>query len=382
MKKETILKKRARGKIEIKGKLPVETKNDLSVAYTPGVAEVSKAIAKAPNKAFKYTMKGNTIAIVTDGSAVLDLGNIGAEAALPVMEGKSLLLKRFAGVDAFPICIRTQDPKEIIKLVRNIAPGFGGINLEDISAPRCFEIEQALQDLGIPVFHDDQHGTAIVVLAGIINAAKVVKKPFSSLKIVVNGTGAAGTAITKLFAHIGGKRRVCQTVRDLIVCDSRGIISRGRTHLSPHKKKLARVTNKYNLLGTLADALKGADVFIGVSKGSMVTEKMVRSMNKDPIIFALANPTPEIPPDKAKKAGAKVIATGRSDYPNQVNNALAFPGIFRGALDARLKRITPDMHIEAAEAIASCVKKVTPRNIIPSIFDPKVARKVAKAMSK
>lgn len=382
MQKRRVLEahRRAKGKIAITAKIPLKTKRDLSIAYTPGVAEVSKVIAKNKKKVYEYTMKGNAVAIVTDGSAVLGLGNLGPEAALPVMEGKSLLFKKFANIDAFPICLKTQDCDEIVNIVKNISPGFGGINLEDISAPRCFEIEERLQNLSIPVFHDDQHGTAIAVVAGLINASKVVKKRFKDLHIVINGAGAAGTAIAKLIAGIGKHHRWCESIRDIMVCDRHGIIYKGRRGLNKYKKQLANMTNKKNKKGSLKDALEGADVFIGVSAGNLLKPEWIKKMNKDPIIFALANPTPEIMPHKAKKAGAKVIATGRSDFPNQINNALVFPGIFRGALDARIHHVTHKMKIRAAEALASCVKKPHKNDIIPSALDKRVVKKIANAI--
>jgi len=374
--------KKAKGKIEIKAKVPLKTHKDLSIAYTPGVAEVSRAIAKNKRKVYDYTIKGNAVAIVTDGSAVLGLGNIGPEAALPVMEGKALLFKKFANIDAFPLCIDTQKTKEIINFVKHIAPGFGGVNLEDISAPRCFEIEKALQGIHIPVFHDDQHGTAIVVLAGLINATKVLKKKFKDLKIVVNGAGAAGTAITKLLATIRSGHKHCKKVKDIIVCDRKGIIYRGRKGLPPHKKALAKITNKKNKKGKLKDALENADVFIGVSAANVLKPAWIKNMNTDPLIFALANPNPEIQPRKAMKAGAAIIATGRSDFPNQINNALAFPGVFRGALDARIHHVNHKMKIAAAEALADCVTRPTHKEIIPSTLDKRVVQKVANAIKR
>ncbi len=372
------LHKKKKGKIELKSKVKLETSDDLSISYTPGVAEVSRKIAEDKSAVFDYTIKKNTIGVVTDGSAVLGLGNIGPEAALPVMEGKSVLLKEFGGVDAFPICLTTQDSEEIIETVRRIAPTFGGINLEDISAPRCFEIEDALQDLGIPVFHDDQHGTAIVVLAALINATKVLGKKFEELKVVVNGAGAAGIAITKMLLCFSIDKNICRSVKQIILCDSKGIIYEGRQGLNPSKQEIAAITNPNKREGTLKDAMVGADVFIGVSKGSLLTKDMVRKMNKDPMIFAMANPIPEIMPDEAKDAGAAIIGTGRSDFPNQINNVLAFPGIFRGALDAKATKITNEMKIAAASAIADCIVSPTAENIIPSPLDKSVAIKVAE----
>lgn len=365
------------GKIEVVSKVAVKTREDLSLAYTPGVAEPCRKIYENEENVYKYTSKGNLVAVVTDGTAVLGLGDIGPKAGLPVMEGKSILFKEFAGVDAFPICLDTKDVDEIVRTVKLIAPGFGGINLEDIGAPRCFEVEERLKkELDIPVFHDDQHGTAIVVLAGIINALKVVGKKIEDIKVVVNGAGAAGTAIAKLLLSSG--------VKNLIACDKVGILYRGIENVDDAKKELAKVTNPDNIQGTLADALVGADVFIGVSAPGIVTQDMVRSMNKDSILFAMANPTPEIMPNEAKMAGARVIGTGRSDFPNQVNNVLAFPGIFRGALDVRAKEINEEMQIAAAYAIASMVKEenLSEENVIPYALDRTVAANVAKAIKK
>jgi malate dehydrogenase (oxaloacetate-decarboxylating) len=360
-----------KGKIKVEVSTPIRNKEDLSVAYTPGVAEVSKIIKDNPEKVFKYTIKPHTVAIVSDGSAVLGLGNIGALGAIPVMEGKAALFKTFAGIDAFPICLNTQDPKEIINIVKNISPVFGGINLEDIAAPHCFEVEENLQDLGIPVMHDDQHGTAVVVLAGLINAAKVVGKKLSDLSVVVNGAGAAGNAIARLLS---------EKVKNVIVVDSKGIVSKERADLDPYKIKLLEITNKENLSGGLKDALKGVDVFIGVSKANLLTSKDIKLMNKNSIVFAMANPIPEIMPDEAKKGGAKVVATGRSDMPNQINNSLAFPGIFKGALEIRAKKITKEMKIAAAEALAGMVANPTAEKIIPGPFDEGVAEIVSAAV--
>ncbi|APH16438.1 glutamate/Leucine/Phenylalanine/Valine dehydrogenase family protein [Clostridium sporogenes] len=364
-----------RGKIEIKSKMGVKTRDDLSLAYTPGVAEPCRKIHENEENVYKYTSKGNMVAVVTDGTAVLGLGDIGPKAGLPVMEGKALLFKEFANVDAFPICLDTKDVDEIVKTVKFIAPGFGGINLEDIGAPRCFEIEEKLKkELDIPVFHDDQHGTAIVVLAGVINALKVVNKKIEDVKVVVNGAGAAGTAIAKLLLSLG--------VKNLIVCDKVGILYEGIENVDDAKKALSKVTNPENIKGTLADALIGADVFIGVSAPGIVSKDMVKTMNKDSILFAMANPTPEIMPDLAKEAGAKVIGTGRSDFPNQVNNVLAFPGIFKGALDVRAKEINEEMKIAAAYAIASMIKDedLNEDNVIPYALDRSVADNIAKAI--
>jgi len=366
--------KRLRGKIEVATKSKLTAAN-LKLAYTPGVAAPCLEIAKDKSKVFDYTWKGNTILIVTDGSAVLGLGNIGAEASLPVMEGKSLLFKEFAGVDCIPICLNTQDPKKIIEIVEALAPAYGGVNLEDISAPRCFEIEEELKRrLDIPVFHDDQHGTAIVVLAGLINAAKVVKKPLASLRIVINGAGSAGVAIAKLLRKYG--------VGEIIVCDTVGsIYAERKENMNSTKDELAKFTNASGMKGNLAEALRNADVFIGVSVKDALKPEMVKAMNQNAIVFALANPNPEILPDAAKKAGAAVIATGRSDFPNQINNVLAFPGVFRAALDRRAK-ITEKMKLAAALAIAGCVKKPTANCIIPSALDKSVAKKVAAAVKK
>lgn len=367
-----------KGKMEIKSKVALATKEDLSLAYTPGVAAVSAAIAKDKSKVYEYTSKGNTIAILTDGSRVLGLGNIGPEAALPVMEGKAILFKEFGGVDAFPICLATQDIEEIIKIAHAIAPVFGGINLEDIDSPKCFEIEERLKkELDIPVMHDDQHGTAIAIFAGLLNALKLTKRKIESAKIVIQGAGAAGNATTKLLVLAGAK--------NVIVCDSRGAIYAGRfENMDNYKIQLAAITNKGRFSGSLADAVKGADFFVGVSAPNTVTLEMVKSMAKDPIIFALANPVPEITAEIAKEAGAKVIATGRSDCPNQINNVLCFPGIFRGALDSRAKEITEEMKLAAARAIAGLVSDSELREeyIIPSVLDRRVAAAVADAVKK
>ena len=363
------------GKLETVSKTPVKTREDLAIAYTPGVAEPCKVIAQDKEAAYKYTMKANTVAVVSDGSAVLGLGNIGPYAAMPVMEGKAVLFKEFGNVNAVPICLDTQDTEEIIKAVTYLAPGFGGINLEDISAPRCFEIEERLkQILDIPVFHDDQHGTAIVVLAGVINALKVVGKKKEDCRVVVNGAGSAGVAITKLLLTYG--------FLNIIMCDKVGIVSKATEGLNWMQKKMTEVTNLNNETGTLADALKGADIFIGVSAPNIVTPEMVASMNHDSILFAMANPVPEIMPDVAKAAGARVVGTGRSDFPNQVNNVVAFPGIFKGALEGRATQITEEMKLAAAEAIAGLVPadKLSDDNIMPEAFDPQVAEVVANAV--
>lgn len=374
------LHKEHKGKLATKSKVSVKTKEDLSLVYTPGVAEVCRAIAANPKAIYDYTMKSNSIAVVTDGSAVLGLGNIGAEASLPVMEGKCVLFKELANIDAFPICIKTQDDDEIIKIVKNIAPAFGGINLEDIAAPRCFKIEDALLGIGIPVIHDDQHGTAVVVLAALINAAKVVGKKIENLKIVINGAGAAGTAVTKILLCVGIDRKICTSAKEIVLCDSKGIIYDGRGDLNDFKQQMAKITNSAKRKGTLKDALKGADVFIGVSKGNLLTAEDLKAMNKDAIVFAMANPTPEIMPDEAKKVAA-IVGTGRSDFPNQINNSLGFPGIFRGALDSKATKINNEMKIAAANALASCVEP-TKDNILPYTLDKNVVKKVAEAVAK
>ena len=363
------------GKIETTAKARVASREDLAIAYTPGVAEPCKVIAQDKEAAYKYTMKSNTVAVISDGSAVLGLGNIGALAAMPVMEGKAVLFKEFGGVNAVPICLDTQDTEEIIKTVVHIAPAFGGINLEDISAPRCFEIEERLKKLlDIPVFHDDQHGTAIVVLAGIMNAMKVTGKDKESSEVVVNGAGSAGVAITKLLLTYGFK--------DVTMCDINGILSKDSPNLNWMQEKMVEVTNLENKSGTLADALKGADIFVGVSAPNIVTKEMVASMNKDAILFAMANPVPEIMPDLAKEAGARVVGTGRSDFPNQVNNVVAFPGIFKGALEGRASQITEEMKLAAAHAIAGLVAEedLNENNILPEAFDPRVAKVVSEAI--
>lgn len=373
--KALLMHEKWNGKLETVSKTPVKTREDLAIAYTPGVAEPCKVIAKDKEAAYKYTMKANTVAVVSDGSAVLGLGNIGPYAAMPVMEGKAVLFKEFGNVNAVPICLDTQDTEEIIKAVTYLAPGFGGINLEDISAPRCFEIEERLKELlDIPVFHDDQHGTAIVVLAGVINALKVVGKKKEDCRVVVNGAGSAGVAITKLLLTYG--------FPNIIMCDKVGIVSKDTEGLNWMQKKMTEVTNLNNETGSLADALKGADIFIGVSAPNIVTPEMVASMNRDSILFAMANPVPEIMPDVAKAAGARVVGTGRSDFPNQVNNVVAFPGIFKGALEGRATQITEEMKLAAAEAIAGLVPvdKLSDDNIMPEAFDPQVAEVVADAV--
>lgn len=367
------LHKKHRGKIEVISKVPLTSRGELSLAYTPGVAEVSREIGRDAELAYEYTIKSNTVAIVSDGSAILGLGNLGAHAAIPVMEGKAAIFKEFAGIDAFPICVNTQDVEEIISLVKNIAPVFGGINLEDISAPRCFEIEERLRaELPIPVMHDDQHGTATVVLAGLINSLKLRGSKKEDVRVVMSGAGAAGTAITKLLLEYGFK--------NFIICDTKGAIYNGRGDLNSEKEALARITNRDKKIGTLEEVLLGADIFIGVSKGGLLTAPMVHTMAERPIIFALANPIPEIMPDVAKEAGAFVVATGRSDFPNQINNSLAFPGIFRGALDHRIKQFTSRMFIRAAEALAEYVKDPLPDQVLPSMFDKDIVEVVKNAI--
>lgn len=373
--KAIFLHKEWNGKLETVAKSPVTTREDLAIAYTPGVAEPCKLIAKDPADAYVYTMKSNTIAVISDGSAVLGLGNIGPYAAMPVMEGKCVLFKEFGGINAVPICLDTQDTEEIIKTITYLAPGFGGINLEDISAPRCFEIEERLKEaLPIPVFHDDQHGTAIVVLAGIINALKVVGKQKENCQVVINGAGSAGIAIAKLLLTYG--------FPNITMCDRLGIISEEYPGLNWMQQKMTSLTNLAHKTGTLADALEGADIFVGVSAPGIVTAQMVSSMNKDAILFAMANPVPEIMPDAAKAAGAKIVGTGRSDFPNQVNNVVAFPGIFKGALESRASKITEEMKLAAAKAIAGLVSydQLNEDFILPEAFDPRVAHAVSKAV--
>lgn len=365
------LHKKLNGKLETKSKVSIVTKDDLSLAYTPGVGAVSLIIANDPSLAKTHTMKGNTVAVISNGSAVLGLGDIGPLAALPVMEGKSILLKEFAGVDSFPLVIDNKDAFSIIQTVKSVAPTFAAINLEDIKAPICFEVESSLQDIGIPVFHDDQHGTAIVVLAALMNGSKVANKSLSSLKVVISGAGAAGTAISKLLAPL---------VKDVLVLDSKGVISSSRGDLNKYKQELLSITNKENFSGDLSSSLVGADVFIGVSKPGILTSDMVKSMNKDSFVFALSNPVPEVMPDIAKDAGALIVATGRSDFPNQINNVLAFPGIFRGAIDAGAKRITDSMKLAAAHALANYIKDPSVDNILPSPLDKGVANVIASAV--
>ncbi len=367
------LHRKNRGKLATKSKVPLQNRADLSVAYTPGVAEVCRLIAKDKTASFTHTLRGNCVAVVTDGSAILGLGNLGPEAAMPVMEGKAVLFKAFADIDALPICLATKDVEEIIKTVKNIAPSFGGINLEDIAAPRCFEIEDRLRaELSIPVMHDDQHGTATVVLAALINALKVRGSDASAVRVVVSGSGAAGTAVAKMLVEYG--------VGDVVVCDSAGALHVGRADLNAPKKELATITNKGGYMGDLANSMKGSDVFIGVSAPNIVSEDMVRSMASRPIVFGLANPVPEIMPDVAKKAGALVVATGRSDFPNQINNVLAFPGIFRGALDNKVRQITDAMLVKAAIALAGLVPAPTEEMILPDPFDKSVVPAVASAI--
>ncbi|MDD7471674.1 MAG: malic enzyme-like NAD(P)-binding protein [Ezakiella sp.] len=364
------------GKIKVESKYPLTKKEDLALLYTPGVAEPCKKIAENEDDVYKYTAKGNLVAVVTDGSAVLGLGNIGPKAGMPVMEGKSILFKHFGGVDAFPILVDSQDTEKIIETVKMIAPTFGGINLEDISAPRCFEIERRLkEELDIPVFHDDQHGTAIVVTAGVINALKVVGKKVGDVKVVINGCGAAGVAILNMMRELG--------VENILILDSKGIIYRGNERNNWIKKEIAEYTNKDNQQGTLADAIKGADIFIGVSVAGALTKEMVKTMNNDAIIFAMANPVPEIYPDEAKEAGARVVGTGRSDFPNQINNVLCFPGLFRGVLDAHAKQITPKMNMAAAHAIAEIVgDELDADHVIPDPMDMTIPKKVAEAVKR
>jgi len=369
-KKSLELHKKKKGKLEIKSKFPLKNKNDLSIAYTPGVAEPCRQIAKNPSDVYKYTIKGNSVAVVTNGTAVLGLGNIGPQAALPVMEGKCLLFKEFADVDAYPICLDSQNIEEIIKIVKAIAPGFGGINLEDIKAPECFEIEERLKkELDIPVFHDDQHGTAIVILAALINALKVVNKKVGQVKIIINGAGAAGIATAKLLLSYG--------VKNIILLDTQGAIYKNRAGLNPAKKEMAQRTNLKKLKGRIEDVIEESDVFIGLSAPKILKKEWVRMMASKAIVFAMANPVPEIMPQEAKQAGAAITATGRSDFKNQINNVLAFPGVFRGLLDGRIKQVTEKMKITAAQTLASLVKNPTPDKIIPAVFEKNIAKKIA-----
>ena len=377
-----ILHEQLRGKISVHNKLPIGSRDDLSLAYTPGVAKPCELISEDPDSAYKLTVKGNSVAVITDGSAVLGLGDIGPLAALPVMEGKALLFREFGKIDAWPICVDTNDPKKIIETCRLIAPSFGGINLEDISAPRCFEIEEKLQDLGIPFFHDDQHGTAIVLLAALINSSKVTSQSLDTMSVIINGSGAAGIAIAKLISGVSSESQELQAVADVIVCDSKGAISSDRTDLNTEKQKLLEFTNKNNISGSVKEVINGANVFIGVSKGNVISAEDVKTMAQDPIILAMANPTPEIMPDEAKKGGALVIGTGRSDFPNQVNNVLVFPGIFRGALDARSPVINNAMKLAAAKALAESVpnNELSTDKILPHPLDRTVAPMIAKAV--
>lgn len=377
------LHEKLRGKIRIQAKMDIQSKEDLSLLYSPGVAEPCLRIAENPQDVWKYTIKRNTVAVVSDGSAVLGLGNIGAAASIPVMEGKAMLFKKFAGIDAFPICVDTQDTEKLIETIRLISPVFGGINLEDISAPRCFEVEDRLQDLGIPVFHDDQHGTAVVVLAGIINSCKLLDKKIEDLKIVINGAGAAGVAIAKLLRSATGGDDVSSsaiTVKEVILCDTKGIIHKERDDLNDMKRSMLTWTNPNNAKGSVQDALVNADVFIGVSQANLLNADDIRTMNKDAIIFALANPVPEIMPEEAYKGGAAIVGTGRSDLPNQINNVLAFPGIFRGALDGKAKRITTAMKLAAARAIANSVYGLSKEKIVPVTLNLRVAHEVSLAV--
>ena len=369
-----------RGKIGIHSKMPVANRDDLSLAYTPGVARPCEVIAEDPSRVHDLTIKRNTVAVVSDGSAVLGLGNIGPHAAIPVMEGKALLFREFGRIDAWPICVDTQDATEIIETVQRIAPVFGGINLEDISAPRCFEVEQRLQDLGIPVFHDDQHGTAIVLLAAMMNSAKVLGKKLEEMRVVINGAGAAGSAIARLLRCVGQDPGVCVPVSDVLVCDSKGVINRDREGLADYKRELLSYTNRGNASGSLKDAIREADVFIGVSKGNLLTAEDVQTMSDGCVILAMANPTPEIMPEEAKRGGAAIVGTGRSDFPNQVNNVLAFPGIFRGALDAGAQQITEEMKIAAARTLADCVDNPHAEMILPDPLDRTVAPRLAAAI--
>ena len=376
------LHEKFRGKIEVHSKVPITNRRDLSLAYTPGVGAVCKEIQRDKNLAYKYTLKANTIAIVSDGSRVLSLGNIGGYAAIPVMEGKALLFKKLAGIDAFPICFESFHT-EFVDEVRNIAPVFGGIALEDIAAPKCFELEDALQGIGIPVMHDDQHGTAVVVLAALLNACRVTGKRFEDLNIVVCGAGAAGFAITRMLRCIGYDPNLCSSVNDIIVCDTKGIIHRHRDRLYANKYKfiIAEETNKTGRTGELADAMQGADVCIGVSVPGIITPAMVRSMNKDPIILALSHPMPEILPQDARLAGAAIVGTGRNEYPNQINYALAFPGIFRGALDVCATRISDEMKVAAAHALAGFIKRPQKDRILPQVLNRRVVKTIAQAVS-
>ena len=377
-----IVHEQLRGKIAVVGKMPVTSRDDLSLAYTPGVARPCEVIAGDVARARDLTIKRNAVAVVSDGSAVLGLGNIGPHAAIPVMEGKCLLFKEFANVDAWPICLDTQQVRQIVDTVRWIAPVFGGVNLEDISAPRCFAVERQLQDIGIPVFHDDQHGTAIVLLAALINAARVLDRDITRLRVVINGAGAAGTAIARLLRCVGHDPNVCVPVEDVVVCDSKGAIHAGREDLAEYKRELLSYTNRSNRAGDLQEMLAGADVLIGVSKGNLLTSEDVARMADDAIVLAMANPTPEIMPDEARRGGAAVVGTGRSDFPNQINNVLAFPGIFRGALDAGAAVISEEMKIAAAKALAAATVEPTRDRVLPDPLDRSVAPQVAAAVAR
>jgi len=379
-KESVALHSRLHGKLEVRSKVALENRKDLSLAYTPGVAQVCLEIANAPDRVFELTIKRNTVAVVSDGSAILGIGNLGAAAAIPVMEGKAVLFKEFANVDAFPICLDTQDTDEIVRIVRALAPVFGGINLEDISAPRCFDVEARLQDVGIPVFHDDQHGTAIVVFAALLNALKVTGKNLAACRIVFSGSGASAIACARLIRNCGS-RGLVPMVHDIILCDSKGIVHRHRNDLNPHKRELAELTNRDGRTGGLTEALRGADVFIGLSQPNLVTAAMVKSMGENPIVFAMANPVPEIMPDVARDAGAVVVGTGRSDFPNQINNVLAFPGVFRGALDCAATVINDEMKVAAAQALAAAVIEPTPDRVLPDPLDRSVAPKIGKAVA-
>src|SRR3989338_1543306 len=375
------LHKKLRGKLEVKVKEPV-TKDNLKLIYTPGVAEPCIQIAKDKSKVWEYTGKWNSVAVISDGSSILGLGNIGPLAGLPVMEGKAVLFKELGGIDAIPIVLDTQDTEEIIKTIKNISPSFGGINLEDIAAPRCFEVESRLQDIGIPVFHDDQHGTEIVVTAALLNACKALGKNFADLTVVISGAGAAGMSITKMLTCVGFENNICSSVKNLMLCDSKGIVHKDRKDLDEKKKEMSGLTNKTNRKGGLKDALQGADVFIGVSKPNLLTKEMIKSMNKNPIIFAMANPVPEIMPAEATEAGAAIVGTGRSDFPNQINNSLAFPGVFRGALDARASKITTGMRMAAVRALSSFVKNTDKNSILPNALDKESVKNIAAAVRK
>lgn len=369
-----------RGKIEVRSKIPITSQEVLTYAYTPGVAEICRVIQDDPSTIYEYTVKANSVAVISDGSAVLGLGNIGPKAALPVMEGKAMIFREMAGIDAFPICIGTQDTNAIITIIKNISTVFGGINLEDIAAPRCFDIEDQLQGIGIPVMHDDQHGAGIVVRAALTNAAPIVGKEFEDLRVVICGAGAAGTGITRLLLCKGVEGRMCTAVNEIVVCDTQGIIYEGRKNMNRYKEELARWTNPRKVKGDLKKAVEGADVLIGVSVANVFTKDMIKSMDKDPIVFAMANPVPEIMPNDALEAGAAIIGTGRSDFKNQINNMLAFPGIFRGALDMRVHTITPEMKLAAAQALASCIMHPKPDQILPSPLDRSVVARIAAAV--